>query len=236
MYKGKRILGRIPARAGSKGVPGKNIKLLAGKPLINYTIETAKASGIFDFLMVSTDGEEIAAAAAKAGAEVPFVRPSELATDDAKGIEVLYHAMDWCEENNKNFDWIMLLQPASPLRSCEDILNACRIMIEHQAEAVVSVCEVEDHPWWCNTLPSDNSMNNFLRPDITRMNRQDLPVFYKINGAIYLAEWDFICQRGSWYGPRTYAYIMPQERSLDIDSLIDFELAGVLMRKIHFPD
>lgn len=236
MYQGKRVLGLIPARAGSKGVPGKNIKLLAGKPLISYTIEAAKASGIFDFLVVSTDGEEIAAAAVKAGAEVPFIRPPELATDNAKGIDVLYHAMDWCEENNKDFDWVMLLQPTSPLRSSEDILNACGIMQKRRAKVIVSVCEAEDHPWWCNTLSREHSMDNFLRPEITRANRQDLPAYYKINGAIYLAEWNFINQRGSWYGPHTYAYVMPQERSLDIDSPIDFELAGVMIRKIHSPD
>jgi len=98
MYQGKKVLGFIPARAGSKGVPGKNIKLLAGKPLISYTIQAAKKSGIFDFLMVSTDGKEIADTAVKAGAEVPFIRPPELATDDAKGIDVLFHAMDWCQK------------------------------------------------------------------------------------------------------------------------------------------
>lgn len=236
MYQGKRVLGLIPARAGSKGVPGKNIKLLAGKPLISYTIEAAKASGIFDFLMVSTDGEEIAATAVKAGADVPFIRPPELAADDAKGIDVLYQTMDWCEKNNKNFDWVMLLQPTSPLRSYKDILSACGIMEKRRAEAVVSVCEVDDHPWWCNTLPSNHSMNSFLRPEAIMTNRQDLPAYYKINGAVYLAKWEFIYQRGSWYGPHTYAYVMPQKRSLDIDSLIDFELAGVLMSKIHFQD
>lgn len=232
MYQGKKVLGLIPARAGSKGVPRKNIRLLAGKPLICYTIEEAKASGIFDLLLVSTDGEEIAATAVKAGAEAPFTRPPELAADDAKGIDVLDHAMDWCEKNNKDFDWIMLLQPTSPLRSSDDIINSCEIMLQRKAEAVVSVCEAEDHPLWCNTLPDDHSMNNFLRPEVSRTNRQDLPVYYKLNGAVYLAKWDFIRRRGSWYGPRTYAYVMPQERSLDIDSPIDFEVAGVLMKKI----
>ena len=133
MYKGKRVLGFIPARAGSKGVPRKNIRLLAGKPLISYTIQAAEASGIFDFLMVSTDGKEIADTAVKAGAEVPFIRPPELATDDAKGIDVLFHAMDWCQKNSMNFHWVMLLQPTSPFRTPEDILNACEIMEKRQA-------------------------------------------------------------------------------------------------------
>ena len=96
--------------------------------------------------------------AVKAGAEVPFIRPPELATDDAKGIDVLFHAMDWCQKNSMNFHWVMLLQPTSPFRTPEDILNACEIMEKRQAEAVVSVCEVENHPWWCNTLPADHCM------------------------------------------------------------------------------
>jgi CMP-N-acetylneuraminic acid synthetase len=231
MYQGKKIMGFIPARAGSKGVPGKNIKPLAGKPLIVHTIEVAKASGIFDFLMVSTDGMEIASIAQKAGAEVPFMRPPDLATDDAKGIDVLHHAMDWCKNHYKKFDWLMLLQPTSPLRSSEDIINACSLMEKRRGTAVVSVCEAEHHPWWCNTLPSDFCMDKFLHSEAIKTNRQDLPVFYRINGAIYLAEWDFICNRDSWYSPQTYAYVMPQERSLDIDSMIDFELVGVLMRQ-----
>ncbi|OIQ09841.1 CMP-N,N'-diacetyllegionaminic acid synthase [Moorella thermoacetica] len=230
VYQGKTILGFIPARAGSKGVPGKNIRPLAGKPLIVHTIETARASGVFDFLLVSTDGEEIARIAREAGAEVPFMRPAELATDAARGIDVLSHAMAWCEEHGRLYDWVMVLQPTSPLRSVDDILGACRLMLERNALAVVSVCQVDHHPWWCNTLPEDLNMENFIRPEVVNMNRQELPVFYRLNGAIYLGEWNFIKNEKSWYGASTFAYIMPKERSVDIDSEIDFSLAEIKIK------
>ncbi|CEP68881.1 Nucleotide-diphospho-sugar transferases [Moorella glycerini] len=229
MYRHKTLLGFIPARKGSKGVPGKNIKPLAGKPLIVYTIETARVSGLFDYLMVSTDGEDIARIVREAGAEVPFVRPAELATDTAKGIDVLHHAMVWLEAKGQKFDWVMYLQPTSPLRSSRDIVAACELMLERDAEAVVAVCEVEHHPWWSNTLPDDLCMADFLRPEAIGPQRQELPTYYRINGAIYLARWDFIRYRDSWYGPRTYAYIMPRERSVDIDNPLDFVLAEALI-------
>jgi len=228
MYKGVSLLGFIPARAGSKGVPGKNIRPLAGKPLIVHTIQAAKESGIFDRLVVSTDGEEIAGIAREAGAEVPFLRPPELATDEARGIDVLHHALKWFEERGAKFDCVMCLQPTSPLRSAADIVAAVDLLLARNADAIVSVCHAEHHPWWTNVLPEDGCMKDFLKPGIPA-NRQDLPAYYRLNGAIYLARWDFIRNRDSWLGPRTYAYIMPQERSVDIDEEIDFKIAEVLL-------
>lgn len=230
VYKGKTILGFIPARAGSKSVPGKNLRLLAGKPLIVHTIKTARASGVFDYLLVSTDGDEIARVAREAGVEVPFMRPAALATDTARGIDVLAHAMAWCEEHGHFFDWVMVLQPTSPLRDVADILGACRLMLERKARSVISVCEVDHHPWWCNTLPEDLNMENFIRPEILGLNRQELPVFYRLNGAIYLGEWEFFKKGDSFYGPRTFAYIMPKNRSVDIDTEVDFLLAEMLVK------
>ncbi|WP_071541347.1 cytidylyltransferase domain-containing protein [Neomoorella thermoacetica] len=230
MYHGKTILGFISARAGSKGVPGKNLRPLAGKPLIVHTIETARASGVFDCLLVSTDGKEIARIAREAGAEVPFMRPPELATDAARGIDVLSHAMAWCEEHGRLYDWVMVLQPTSPLRNVDDIVGACRLMLERNALAVVSVCQVDHHPWWCNTLPEDLNMENFIRPEVSGLNRQELPVFFRLNGAIYLGKWEFLKKESSFYGPRTYAYIMPKERSVDIDDPVDFVVAETLIK------
>ncbi len=228
MYRGKSILGFIPARAGSRGVPGKNIRTLAGKPLIAHTIESALASGVFDYLLVSTDGEDIAGVAREFGAETPFMRPAELATDTAKSMDVILHAMAWCEDQGKHFDWIMNLQPTSPLRNSGDIVEACSLMVRRRAGAVVSVCEADHHPLWCNTLPDDRCMENFIRPEIAGANRQALPKYYRVNGAIYLAEWKFLRLRNSWYGKDTYAYVMPKDRSVDIDSAIDFALAEIL--------
>ncbi|MDI6906147.1 MAG: acylneuraminate cytidylyltransferase family protein [Thermoanaerobacterales bacterium] len=228
MYRGLSLLGLIPARAGSKGLPGKNLRLLAGKPLIVHTIEAARESGVFDEILVSTDGEEIARVAEDAGANVPFLRPAELATDAARGIDVLHHAMAWLDKDGRAYDAVMLLQPTSPLRTADDIRGALDLFIERRAEAVVSVCEVDHHPWWCNTLPADGCLDGFLRPDLPT-NRQQLPVCYRLNGAIYLARWGFIRERDSWYGPRTYAYVMPRMRSVDIDDEVDLALAQVLM-------
>lgn len=230
MYRGVSLLGFIPARAGSKGVPGKNTRLLAGKPLIVHTIQAARESGIFDRLVVSTDGEEIARIAEEAGAEVPFLRPQELASDGARGIDVLHHALRWFEERGTKFDCVMYLQPTSPLRTAADIVKAVDILLAREADAVVSVCEVDHHPWWSNVLPEDGCMRDFIKPDIPA-SRQELPVYYRLNGAIYLARWDFIRDRDSWFGPHTYAYIMPRERSVDIDHEIDFKLVEILMAR-----
>ncbi|MEW6573296.1 MAG: acylneuraminate cytidylyltransferase family protein [Bacillota bacterium] len=228
MYRGLSVLGVIPARTGSKGIPGKNVAPLAGKPLLVYTIEAARKSEVFDFFLVSTDGEETARIAREAGAEVPFFRPPELATDTAAGIDVLRHAMKWFQERDKKHDCVMYLQPTSPLRTAEDIRAALDMLIDRKADAVVSVCETEHHPWWSNTLPEDGCMADFLRPDIPAA-RQELPKYYRLNGAVYLARWDFIISRTTWFGPATYAYIMPRERSVDIDGPVDFILAEALI-------
>ena len=163
MYKGETILGLIPARGGSKGLPRKNIKLLLGKPLIAWTIEQALASKYLDKVVVSTDDEEIAKISKKYGAEVPFIRPKELATDKTKGIDVVLHTIRWMEENGKSYDFLMLLQSTSPLRTFEDMDKAIELLFLKKAKAIVSVCEVEHHPYWSNTLPEDGCMKNFIR-------------------------------------------------------------------------
>ena len=230
MYKEKTILALIPARGGSKGLPRKNIRPLLGKPLIAWTIEQAKASKYIDRVVVSTDDEEIADVAKKYGAEVPFMRPKELATDEAKGIDVVFHAMGWFRKNEKNkqYDLIMLLQPTSPLRTADDIDKAIELLFLKKAKAIVSVCEVDHHPLWANTLPENRCMKDFIRKKIMNKNRQELPTFYRLNGAIYLAYWDYIKEQKGFFGKETFAYIMPKERSVDIDGEIDLRLAEIL--------
>ena len=232
MYKGKTILGLIPARGGSKGLPRKNIKLLLGKPLIAWTIEQTLASKFLDRVIVSTDDKEIAEISKKYGAEIPFMRPKELAEDNAKGIEVVLHAIDWFRENykRKQYDLIMLLQPTSPLRKSEDIDKAIELLFLKEAKAIVSVCEVDHHPLWGNTLPEDGCMKDFIRREVMNKNRQELPIFYRLNGAIYLAYCNYIKERKSFFGEKTFSYIMPRERAIDIDNEIDFELAQILMK------
>jgi len=232
LYKGKTILGLIPARGGSKGLPRKNIKPLSDKPLIAWTIEQALASKYLDRIAVSTDDKEIAEVSKKYGADVPFIRPKELAEDNAKGIDVVLHAIDWLKKNDrrKQYDLMMLLQPTSPLRTTEDIDKAIELLFLKKAKAIVSVCEVDHHPLWANTLPEDGCMKDFIRKEVMNKNRQELPKFYRLNGAIYIAYCDYLQKQKSFFGKDTFAYIMPKSRSMDIDDEIDFRLAEILIK------
>ncbi|MCL6589522.1 MAG: acylneuraminate cytidylyltransferase family protein [Firmicutes bacterium] len=231
MEKDKTILGIIPARGGSKGLPRKNLRDLAGKPLIAWTIETALKSGCFDRLIVNTDDPEIASVGAQYGAEIPFLRPAELASDQAKGIEVVLHTINWYENRGEFFEILTLLQPTSPLRNASDIREALRLFTAKKAQSVVSVCESEHSPLWMNTIGPDLSMKDFLAKDIANTNRQGLQTYYRLNGAIYIARWDYLKENRSFFGENTYAYIMPQERSIDIDSELDLKLAGFLLNQ-----
>jgi len=230
--KRQKVLAIIPARGGSKGLPGKNIKELCGKPLIAYTIEQASSCGDIDRIVVSTDDREIAEVAKKYGEEVPFMRPSGLANDTASTIAVIFHAINWLKEH-KDYrpEYILKLQPTSPLRSSEDIDGAIGMLKNKDAQAVVSVCETGHHPWWSNTLPRNSNMKNFLRLEILNKRRQDLPVFYQLNGAIYLAELDYFFEHNGFFGPDTFAYKMSKEHSVDIDSNVDFKLAALLLEE-----
>ena len=230
MIKGKSFLVVIPARGGSKGLPGKNTKKLCDKPLIAWSIEQARQCNDIDRVVVSTDDENIAEVAKKYGAEVPFLRPAELATDTASTVDVIFHALDWYK-NHEGFrpEYVLLLQPTSPLRVVSDIEGAIQTLKHGDAQAVVSVCETVHHPWWSNTLPEDGNMRDFLKLDIQNKCRQDLPVFYQLNGAIYLAESDYLIRNRGFIGPNTFAYKMPKTRSVDIDSNLDFILAQLLI-------
>ena len=230
MINGKSVSAIIPARGGSKGLPGKNIKELCGKPLIAWTIEQAKSCSDVDRIVVSTDDENIADVAKKYGAEVPFIRPAELASDTASTIDVIFHAITWLKEHeNYRPEYILLLQPTSPLREEEDIKAAITMLTNKNVRAIVSVCETDHHPWWSNTLPENSNMKDFLRPKILNKPRQELPVFYQLNGAIYLTETEYLYECNGFLGPDTFAYKMPKERSLDIDSDLDFKLAQLLL-------
>lgn len=231
MPDGKKIIGIIPARGGSKGLPRKNILPLLGKPLIAWTIEQANSSKYLEKVFVSTDDEEIAKISKNYGAEVPFIRPKELATDDAKGVDVVMHAIEWLEMNNNFYDLIMLLQPTSPLRTTEDIDNTIELLFSKKAKAIISVCEAEHHPSWTNILPPDDCMKNFLRPEIMNKNRQELPIFYRLNGAIYLAYCCYLKTLRSFFGEETYAYKMHRGSSIDIDNDVDFKFAEFLLEK-----
>jgi CMP-N,N'-diacetyllegionaminic acid synthase len=231
VYEDKTIVGFIPARGGSKGLPNKNILPLLGKPLISWTIEQAKNSLYIDKIIVSTEDEEIAGISRKYGAQVPFLRPAHIATDDAKTIDAVLHALGWFESMKEFCDLLIVLQPTSPLRTAEDIDRAVELLFSKKAQSVVSVCEVGHHPYLSNTLPENHSLKDFLKPEVINTRRQDMPSFYRLNGAIYLSYCEHLQKEKHFFGDNSYAYIMPKERSIDIDNEIDFKFAEFLLKE-----
>lgn len=221
-----RILGVIPARGGSKGVPHKNIRPLAGKPLIVHTIEAARASRLSK-VIVSTDDESIAEVARRAGALVPFVRPADLASDSAKSMDVAIHALKTMEaEDAIQYDAVMLLQPTTPFRSVEDINNAIdKLSGNPEADSVISVVDVEGHhPARMKYIEDGRLVDPPFVEAYENQNRQELRPMFIRNGAVYLTRRETLLQR-SYKGKVSLALIMPGELSINIDTLRDFDLA-----------
>jgi len=222
----------IPARAGSKGLVGKNCKLLDGQPLISYTIKAAIDSNIFDRVIVSTDSEEIAEIARNSGAIVPFMRPKELANDIASSDAVIMHALGFVEDIMKEqYEYVCKLQPTSPLRTSTDIKEAFKLLIEKEANSIVSVCECEHSPLWSGTIEEDLRIDNFITKVLAVTNRQMLKKYYRLNGAIYISKVDSFKKNGCFFGENSIAYIMEKEHSIDIDDILDFKFAEMLLRE-----
>lgn len=222
----------ITARSGSKGLKNKNIKLINNKPLLAFSIEAALKSEMFDIVHVSTDSEEYASIAREYGAEVPFLRSKELSEDHSDSWEVLRFTVERYKRLGKEFDTVTLLQPTSPLRTGYDIRKAFEIYTVKHADNVFSVSETESKPFFCNTIPANGSLYNFISQDRDGR-RQDSPVYYCLNGAIYIVSTKVLMERGSLYGESAYAYIMPKIRSIDIDDEIDFRLAEILLKEFE---
>ncbi len=220
----------IPARSGSKGLPDKNIMQLNGKPLLVYSIEAALSSGCFDTVMVSTDSEEYADIARNGGAEVPFLRSAATSSDTASSADVILEVLDRYETQGRTFDTFCLLQPTSPLRTDADIVESYRIMSDKSAYSVVSVTELEHPLSWCGQLGEDNSLDGFLER-AENVQRQAQKAFFRPNGAMYIAEVKGYRKDQYFYSTGSYAYIMPRERSVDIDTEYDFRLAEFLMNE-----
>ncbi len=234
MINDKRLLAIIPARGGSKRLPGKNILDLAGKPLIAWTIEGALNSKYIDRVIVSTDNNKIASISKKYGVDVPFMRPKELATDEAQTIDVVIHVLNKLKEFNQQYDYIVLLQPTSPLRQVKHIDDSISQMVKTSSDAIISVCESEHSPLWCNTLDDDMSMDNFIKESVKNKRGQDLEKYYRINGAIYVCSIEKLKEKGDFFlSNNCSAYIMDQDVSVDIDKEIDFELASLMMNKLR---
>lgn len=222
-------LALILARGGSKGIPRKNIKIIAGKPLIAWSIEAALASKLCNAVVVSTEDEEIASVARSWGAQVPFIRPSVLAQDDTPSLDPVLHALDQLS----TFDAVLLLQPTSPLRTAEDIDTCLDLAQARHASSVVSVSEADQHPLWMYSLGSDERLH-LLPIDqgaSVATRRQDLPPVYSLNGAIYYAHANWLRQHRSFATNDTLAYVMPKERSLDLDTMLDWKIAELLLQE-----
>lgn len=219
----------IPARSGSKGLKDKNIKELCGKPLMAYTIEAALDSGCFDEVMVSTDSEHYAEIAKEFGASVPFLRSERTASDTASSWDMVEEVIGRYKKFGKEFDSFCLLQPTSPLRTAENIRQAYNLYNEKASFAVVSVCEAEHSPLWCGKLPENHEFIGFMNPEAQKR-RQDTGKYYRLNGAIYIVNIEKFKSDHFIYHDGSFAYIMPQNGSVDIDTEIDFKLAEIIIQ------
>lgn len=226
------IISIIPARGGSKGLPRKNIKPLLGKPLIAWTIEQAKSSRYIDKVVVSTDDPEIAKIAKKCGAEVPFLRPKELATDDAKTIDVIMHAVNRFENDGKYFDIVVLLEPTSPLRKEDDLDNSIEFFIENidKVDSLVSVGEVHlENPYIMKKVES-GGVKPFIEIDENLYQRQQLPKIYFPYGVIYLSKTSTLKKYKTFYQERTIPYLIERWQNYEIDDVYDFICIEAILR------
>lgn len=224
------ILAIIPARSGSKGIKDKNIKNINDKPLIAYTIEAALKSKCFEDVIVSTDCEKYKIISEQYGAWVPFLRSKELAQDESTTNDVVEDVLLRLKKNGKKYNYIMILQPTSPLRDYEDIRNSIKEFKEKKANSLVSMCECEHSPLLSKLLGKEMRLDGFLS-NFNRIRRQDLKKFYRLNGAIYLIRVDYFLKYKNFYRENSYAFIMDKTKSIDIDDMNDFEYAEYLIKK-----
>lgn len=223
MYDSKKIIAIIPARGGSKGIAKKNIKLLAGNPLIAYTIEAGLNSKYIDNIFVTTDDEEIADTSRKYGAEL-IKRPREIAKDDSPTIDVIFHVLDSLLLDKYDPSIVVLLQPTSPLRDAKDIDDAVELFVNSDCESLVSVCEVNPSPYWIFKI-EDQYLRPIFEDKYLFMRRQDLPVTYVPNGALYISTPLELYKYNGFYCEKSIPYIMSVDKSIDIDNEIDLILA-----------
>ena len=228
MIGGKSILAVIPARGGSKRLPNKNILDLAEKPLIAWSIEAGLHSKYIDTVVVSSDSDEILDISKNIGTDI-IKRPDELASDTATSFDAIKHTI---ENTIETFDYVILLQPTSPLRNNSHIDEAFELLIKTNAAAIISVVEMDHSPLWSNTLPKDMSMVNFLKNEVLYKRSQDLVKYYRLNGAIYICKSEKLLDEKSFFlKENIYAYKMDRESSIDIDDGFDFSIAEFLISR-----
>lgn len=223
MIEDKKVLAIIPARGGSKGIPRKNLKTINGKPLINFTIEAAKGCEYIDKVVVSTEDKEIAEVAMRAGAIVPFLRPDELATDEAKTIDVVMHTVEFYEKKAENYDIIVLLQPTSPLRDSDDIKRCLEYFMRKEQRSLLTVSEVADHPLLIRQFGEGNVLTKLVEED-SDVRRQDMKKFFRVNGAVYINSMSQLSEKTK-LNENEMGYVLSKEHGVDIDTEEDFILA-----------
>lgn len=234
MYKGKKILAIVPARGGSKGLPGKNIRPLVGKPLICWSIEQAKASRYIDRIYISTDSQEIADTAQPyLGREIIELRPPELAMDTTPSSAFISYTINKLKNEGESFDFIVLLEPTSPLRDVNDIDNSIEMLIDHpQAESLLSVVRAEDaNPSFMVTIADNGLMRPYLANTVSGMRRQDINDVYYFEGTIYISKCSTFLEKNSFLHEKTLPYVVPKWKSFEIDDLTDFIIIEALMRE-----
>ena len=227
MIQEKKVLAIIPARGGSRGVPRKNIRPLAGKPLLAWTIEEAKKSKYIDRLILSSEDQEIIEVARSLGCEIPFIRPQVLAQDDTPGIEPVLHALTILP----GYHLVVMLQPTSPLRLVSDIDGCIEQCVQQNAPACVSVTEAEQNPYWMYRMTPDNRLQPLLEIKNNIIRRQNLPSVWMLNGAVYAAKSDWLKEKKTFLTDETIGCRMPAERSVDVDTELDFQKARVLLEQ-----
>ena len=225
MIDSKKVLAVIPARQGSKGLPGKNNRMLAGKPLLGWTIAAAQNSQYIDRLVLSSNDSLAMDYARSVNCEVPFSRTEELSSDKVAGVDVVIDAVNRCP----GFDYVLLLQPTSPLRTSEDIDESLRFIMECKATTCISIVESLSNPHWMYYRNSKNELTQVLGGQIITR-RQELPLVYEPNGAIYIADIKYLLDERTLITTDTVGYEMPRDRSIDIDDLDDFNAAEIYLQ------
>jgi N-acylneuraminate cytidylyltransferase/CMP-N,N'-diacetyllegionaminic acid synthase len=232
MYKDKKILAIIPARGDSKRLKNKNIKLLGGKPLISWSIDSAKKSKYIDDVLVTSDSVKIIEIANQYHSDITINRPSSLAQDTAKSIDVVTHAIQCCIDKGKHYDYVILLQPTSPLRDTMHIDKAIKYLFDKKSDAIISTCECEHSPLWSNKLCNNYSMENFLPSNLLNLQSQELETYYRLNGAIYICDINKLLKENTFFIKKNiYAFVMEQIDSVDIDTKLDFLLAETILKE-----
>lgn len=231
----KKILAIILAREGSKRLPNKNYKILAGKPLIVHTFNVLKKSKLFDKIVLSTDSKKLYRLALKHKIEAPFIRPKRLSASNSLAVDAIKHCLDYLKKRGEYYDYVQYVMPTSPLKQAKDFLNAYKFFKKKKADMVISVSKVSKPKDWIQIVKKNLSMKNWYKVSKKKLKKNYINDEYIINGCIYLAKWEIFFKKKNWYKQKTFAFKMPPSRSVDIDDINDFNLAKIYFKFKKLP-